>query len=610
MVPVPARAVEPQWLSMEQVLDREGRVLVLRDLSPLDLGTIGNLLRQLSPRSNRQRFLCVSTTAGPQYVQVLGDPERTLDAVVVESGSDVLGVGSTHSLGDGTAEFALTVEDEYQGHGVGTLLMEGLVARSRQRGVRTLVGTMLGANAQMSELLAHLGLRWRSAVEDGVATVTVDLDDDPAFTVAHLSRAEAAEAQAVRHFLRPTRVAVLEPPGRGRPSRGKGPLEASGLGRAEVAVDTIARVPPGYEVPAGTELAVIPDWLDEAGAAALACAEAGVPAVALLRRGPPVGDRASRLETPLLDRIRAAGAHVLGPRSACLVNTDPLYRLGLGGRAPRPPGGAVAVVTDDIRSLQRLCDCLAARGVGISVAVDVGEAEDLGPDEFVAWLAQDPRTEVIVVLLAGAASESLLSLLGRVHSTSRPVALLAADASGDAASSASPRGGPCRATTVEGLADLTMLLVSQGMPAGRHVAVVTNEPWTVHAAANRRLARRAMLGPDLRQHSEMRIHFVSPGTASHGAVVALPVDVSGEQVRAVLETLAEDPGVDAIVVDHVPSPALRRRTLYRELRGLGRGPGGRVIVAVDRSGPRQQGPTPVFASVPSALDVLAQACTR
>jgi acyl-CoA synthetase (NDP forming) len=416
----------------------------------------------------------------------------------------------------------------------------------------------------------------------------------------------------VSHFLRPTSIAVLEPPGARKVHRGSGLLEANGLGHAEVAVEAITRVPPGYAVPAGTELAVIPDWLDEAGSAALACAEAGVPAVALLGRGRPLADRtrASRLDDQLLDRIRAAGAHLLGPRSACLVNTDPLYRLALGGLAPTPPGGAVAVVTDDTRSLQRLCDGLAARGVGVSVAVDVGVAEDLGPDEFVAWLAQDARSEVIVVLLAGAASESLLSLLGRVHSTRRPVALLAADASGVGAPSASRTGGPCRATTVEGLADLTMLLVSQGMPAGRHVAVVTNEPWTVHAAANRRLARRAMLGPDLRQHSEMRIHFVSPGSASHGAVVALPVDVSAEQVRDVLETLAEDPGVDAIVVDHVPSPALQRRTLYRELRGLGRGLGGPVVVAVDRSGPRQRGPTPVFASVPRALDVLAQACER
>ena len=87
---------------------------------------------------------------------------------------------------------------------------------------------------------------------------------------------------------------------------------------------------------------------------------------------------------------------------------------------------------------------------------------------------------------------------------------------------------------------------SSCVAVGLRVVVVTNEPWTVHAGANRRLARGALLGPDLTQHSEMRIHFLTPGTTARGGILALPLDASPGQVHDVLATLVDDPGVDAV----------------------------------------------------------------
>lgn len=595
---------------MEQVLDREGRVLTVREVTPADAGAIEKLLLRLSPRSARQRFLSTSTSAGPQYVRALADPLRTMDAVLVLSGSHVVAVGSTHPLPDGTVEFAVTVDDEDQGRGIGTVLVEELVTRARQRGVQTMLGTVLGANTQMFDVLRHLGLSYHAVVDDGTAEVTLTIREDPVYVSAHEARSQVARAAGARALLEPAAIAVLAPPAGSRVR----PVAVSG--RPEVPLSLITRVDGGYSVPAGAELALIPDALSDAGAAALACAEAGVRAIALLgsgrdgaggARGPDV------LDGDALERIRAAGARVLGPRVGALVNTDPLVRLHVGNERTRLAGGTAGVVTDDARCLDRLRAQLASRGVGVSGIVDVGRAADLGVLDMVDWFASDPRTGVILVSLGGSAPAGLAHELGLVHKGGKPVVLLTGDGQ-DVEGAVPDAAEPIRATSLGDLADLAMLLVLECQPRGRRVVVVTNGPWPVQGGANTQLAERALLGPDLTQHSEMRIHFLSPGTATCGGGVSLPLDAPPERVREVLETLLDDPGIDTVVFDHSASPALHQRTLWKILGGLpsesSRGRPTPVIMAVDRRGTRHHGAVPVFSTLTDALDAVARTCVR
>jgi GNAT superfamily N-acetyltransferase len=599
---------------VEQVLDRAGRVLVVRDVTSADQAAVGHLLAHLSPRSARQRFLSTSARAGWEYVQALADPARTVDAVLVESGARVVAVGSTHPVPgpgpDRTVEFAVAVDDDDQGHGIGTLIVEELAARSRRRRVTTMVGTVLGTNTQMFDVVTHLGLPYRSVVEEGTAVVTLTLAPERGFSSAHAARAEAARAAAVRPLLAPTAVAVYPPRDRSRVRL------TDWAGRPEVPVSAITRAHDRYDVPAGVELALIPDWLKDTPAATMACAEAGVPAIVLFGRDRTSswghGDvtRRRALDHQLVDRVRAAGARIVGPGSACVANTNPLVRLHVGP-APRVTAGSVGVVTDDPTCLGPLNAQLAARGLGTSVVVDVGDAVDLGVGDVVAWLARDSRTEVIVVALRASVPDGLLAQLAGVHERDKPVLFLTRGHR-DAELQEGRGAGPVRAASLVDVADLAMLFVLRGQPSGRRVVVVTNEPWTVHAGANRRLARGALSGPDLTQHSEMRIHFLMPGSTARGAVLSLPPDASSAQVQDVLETLADDPGVDAIVIDLAPSESLHRQGLWRRLRELPRertmGRPAPVVVAVDPKGARHHGTLPVFATATEALDALARTC--
>ena len=55
------------------------------------------------------------------------------------------------------AEIAVTVVDDWQGSGLGTLLLHVISARARDEGVRTFTAWMLARNQEMMDLLQHLG---------------------------------------------------------------------------------------------------------------------------------------------------------------------------------------------------------------------------------------------------------------------------------------------------------------------------------------------------------------------------------------------------------------------------------------------------------------------
>lgn len=71
------------------------------------------------------------------------------------------------------AEVALAVVDEWQGRGVGTLLLGALCGRAREEGIATFTAMMLAGNSEMMDVLKQLGpVR---IVDRGAGTVEVEV---------------------------------------------------------------------------------------------------------------------------------------------------------------------------------------------------------------------------------------------------------------------------------------------------------------------------------------------------------------------------------------------------------------------------------------------------
>lgn len=75
----------------------------------------------------------------------------------------------------GRAEVAFVVLDRYQGHGIGTLLLEHLVGIARQLGYSAFEAEVLPSNRQMLEVFANSGLPQKQRIVDGLVHVEMEL---------------------------------------------------------------------------------------------------------------------------------------------------------------------------------------------------------------------------------------------------------------------------------------------------------------------------------------------------------------------------------------------------------------------------------------------------
>ena len=153
-------------------LSMDGRVLQLRLAADEDRQGLDDLFSRLSSRSVYQRFLTVSRVLTNEYAADLTDKARTLDAVLVTWQGTVVAVGSTHLVSKSAAEVALVIDDAHQGKGLGSLMLEELMARARARGLSQLVALVLADNRQMRQVLTDLGVPVRFEPQGETCAVT------------------------------------------------------------------------------------------------------------------------------------------------------------------------------------------------------------------------------------------------------------------------------------------------------------------------------------------------------------------------------------------------------------------------------------------------------
>lgn len=144
----------------------DGRAAVLRALEPADDGLLGDFVRELSPASRLDRFHAGVRELPTPWLRVLTrvDPAREFALIALASDGDraVCVAEARYALDPAhhdAREFALVVADRWHGQGLGTELLQRLLAHARARGVERLFGDVLRTNAAMTRLAARAGFR-------------------------------------------------------------------------------------------------------------------------------------------------------------------------------------------------------------------------------------------------------------------------------------------------------------------------------------------------------------------------------------------------------------------------------------------------------------------
>jgi GNAT superfamily N-acetyltransferase len=166
----------------EAVVLRDGSRVTLRAVQPGDKELLRRGFERLSPESRFRRFLTSKrqlTDAELVYLTELDGIDHV--AIGAVAGDDGVGIARfVRSAADPKiAEVAVAVVDDWQGRGLGTLLLVRLAAAARERGIERFAGQALASNQAILDLVAqiHGVVRPAGGAEIGI---NVELDQVPA----------------------------------------------------------------------------------------------------------------------------------------------------------------------------------------------------------------------------------------------------------------------------------------------------------------------------------------------------------------------------------------------------------------------------------------------
>jgi len=153
----------------------------IRPLDASDEETLRYGIERLSPKSSYNRFLAVRKGATPEELHYLARPDQVRHLaigaeVVSRAGRDDAGIGVARSIyigGTGDmAEYAVAITDDYQGRGIGRLLLEHLATWAWRTGIRRWYSIQLASNATILHTTQHVAIELdRRAAADGALEI-------------------------------------------------------------------------------------------------------------------------------------------------------------------------------------------------------------------------------------------------------------------------------------------------------------------------------------------------------------------------------------------------------------------------------------------------------
>lgn len=225
-----------------------------------------------------------------------------------------------------------------------------------------------------------------------------------------------------------------------------------------------------------------------------ACADRGVGAVILFSAGfAEIGEEGLQAQQQITRIARTSGMRILGPNCLGAINLRHgmigTFTSGMEGGLPKP--GRIGFVS---QSGALGSHCLAAfreRGLGFSYWVTTGNECDIEFSDCLAFLAQDPDTDVIAAYIEGCRDgEKLKQALALARKHRKPVVVLKVGqsevgAQAAASHTASLAGsdsvydavfdqfGACRAHSITEFMEMTYACLGRRFPVGNRIGLAT-----------------------------------------------------------------------------------------------------------------------------------------
>jgi GNAT superfamily N-acetyltransferase len=172
------------------VAGADGLRYQVRPIRPDDAVRLRALHARLSPHSRYLRFFSFHPVLADEEVRrfTTVDYVRRL-ALVALDGDEIIAVGRfDREPGTSEAEVAFVVADDYQHHGIGSLLLDELVRAGRRRGIAVFCASTLAENQAMLDVFHHAGFPVSTSRERGVVELRFPIAETEASQAAWAAR--------------------------------------------------------------------------------------------------------------------------------------------------------------------------------------------------------------------------------------------------------------------------------------------------------------------------------------------------------------------------------------------------------------------------------------
>lgn len=631
--------------AVSAVLEDGGQVSIrptdARDEQALALLYAGLGIADGRPRPRRDRGVAAGTGTAREAAALAPIGQ----SVTAWANSELIGVAAYQALGSPReAQVTVAVTSRWQRRGVGTLLLEHLISRARQRGIESFHADIPADNSEMLRVLADLGLAGKPPAQSdaspgdasrgplgtmrrrpGSVAFDLSLRYDERYLEAVAERESRADVLSLRRVFMPGSVAVV----------GASRREAS-IGNAVVRhllgagfhgpvypvnphADSIAGLrayPSVSALPEVPDLVVVAIPAPAVADVAEECGQCGAGGLVVLSAGFSDLD-AGRLR----ESVRHYGMRMVGPNCIGVANTDLAVALDATFTKRIATPGSVGVLTQSGGIGFAVSESLHGVGLGVSTFASVGNKYDVSGNDLLLWWRHDDQTKVAIIYLESFGNPRKFAYLARELGRRIPLVVIRAGASTVAqraarshtAATATPaviRDELFRQAGVVATDDLAEAIDAVGffswqpLPEGRRVALVCNTGGAGVLAADA-CARHGLQVPPLSTATQDALAAILP---SAGRAVTNPVDttagVSAELFGRVLETVAADPGIDAIVPILTPTAISPTEQILDSVQL--RAPVAAVLLG-QREALTLHGHVPVYSSVTAAIRALGHA---
>lgn len=292
-------------------------------------------------------------------------------------------------------------------------------------------------------------------------------------------------------------------------------------------------------------------------------AEKGIKAAFIASAGyAESGDEGRRLQDQLVSLAAELDLLIIGPNGQGLVSTPSSLCAQIV--APYPPAGSIGIASQSGNFVSSFMNLSRQSGVGVSRAISVGNAAQVGVIDMLEYFARDDATTVGLIYLEGVVDGRRFA--DRLEAVCRkmPVVVVKGGATGSGARAAASHTGSLatddrvidgmfrqvgasRAATIAEAFDLAAAYATLPLPAGPRLAVVTTVGgWGVLAADATTRTRLEL--PDLPADLRSTLDGLLPPRWSRNNPIDLAGGETKDTVPAVLDAVVSHPSIDAALL--------------------------------------------------------------